>query len=95
MSEWEATCAPRRRHGLPGCTTTHAAEIMDEIAAVTPTFAGVTAKLDEVGSIQWPMQRPDHDGTPIMHRGGFVRGKGRFMETPYVATAEGAPPLPS
>jgi len=70
-------------------TYANAAEIMDEIAAVTPTFAGVSfARLDAVGSLQWPVTGPDHAGTPIMHAAAFVRGKGRFMETPYVATEE-------
>ncbi|MFN8146049.1 MAG: formate dehydrogenase subunit alpha [Candidatus Nanopelagicales bacterium] len=88
MSEWEATCALAAAMGYP-MHYANAAEIMDEIAAVTPTFAGVSfARLDEVGSLQWPVTGPDHDGTPIMHASAFVRGKGRFMETPYVATEE-------
>jgi formate dehydrogenase major subunit len=66
-----------------------AAEIMDEIAAVTPTFKGVSfAKLDQMGSIQWPCNDKAPDGTPLMHVGGFVRGLGRFMITEFVPTAE-------
>ena len=62
--------------------TTTSREIMDEIAATTPTFAGVSfAHLDEVGSIQWPCNDEAPDGTPIMHVDTFVRGKGRFVET--------------
>ncbi|HET7902271.1 MAG TPA: formate dehydrogenase subunit alpha [Candidatus Nanopelagicales bacterium] len=88
MSEWEATCALAAAMGYP-MHYDDAAQIMDEIAAMTPTFAGVSfARLDAVGSLQWPVTGPDHDGTPIMHASGFVRGKGRFMETPYVATEE-------
>jgi len=67
----------------------HAAEIMDEIALLTPTFAGVSFKLlDEVGSVQWPCNEKAPLGTPIMHIGGFVRGKGLFVETEYVPTKE-------
>ena len=67
----------------------HPSEIMDEIAALTPTFTGVSfAKLDELGSIQWPCNEEHPDGTPIMHVGSFVRGKGRFLVTEYVATTE-------
>jgi formate dehydrogenase major subunit len=62
---------------------------MDEIAAVTPTFKGVSFKhLDEAGSLQWPVNDAAPEGTPIMHVGGFVRGKGRFMVTEYVPTPE-------
>jgi formate dehydrogenase major subunit len=67
----------------------HASEIMDEIAAVTPTFAGVSfARLDELGSIQWPCNEAAPEGTPIMHIGGFSRGRGKFVRTEYVATEE-------
>jgi formate dehydrogenase major subunit len=65
------------------------AEIMDEIARVTPTFKGVSfARLDAEGSLQWPVNDAAPNGTPIMHVGGFVRGKGRFMITEYVPTPE-------
>ncbi|MDZ4869823.1 MAG: formate dehydrogenase subunit alpha [Alphaproteobacteria bacterium] len=67
----------------------HAREIMDEIARLTPTFAGVSfAKLDALGSIQWPCNAAAPEGTPVMHIDGFVRGRGRFMITEYVATEE-------
>ncbi|HZW60475.1 MAG TPA: formate dehydrogenase subunit alpha [Woeseiaceae bacterium] len=65
------------------------AEIMDEIAALTPTFAGVSFDfLDRVGSVQWPCNNDAPMGTPIMHVDHFVRGKGMFIETDYVPTEE-------
>ncbi|MCR6479740.1 formate dehydrogenase subunit alpha [Variovorax sp. ZS18.2.2] len=64
-------------------------DIMAEIAALTPTFHGVSYKrLDELGSIQWPCNDDAPDGTPTMHIDTFVRGKGRFIVTQYVATDE-------
>ncbi|MDQ0038244.1 formate dehydrogenase major subunit [Variovorax boronicumulans] len=64
-------------------------DIMAEIAALTPTFHGVSYKrLDELGSIQWPCNDDAPDGTPTMHIDAFVRGKGRFIVTQYVATDE-------
>jgi formate dehydrogenase major subunit len=67
----------------------HPSEIMDEIARLTPTFAGVSfAKLDRLGSIQWPCNEQHPEGTPTMHVDAFVRGKGRFLLTEYVATSE-------
>ncbi len=69
----------------------NAAEIMDEIALVTPTFAGVSfKKIEEMGSVQWPCNEKAPNGTPMMHVDGFVRGKGRFMITEYVPTPERA-----
>ena len=62
---------------------------MDEIAALTPSFSGVSfAYLDEVGSVQWPCTADTPRGTRIMHEQGFVRGKGRFLLTQYVPTEE-------
>jgi len=67
----------------------HPSEIMDEIASLTPTFIGVTYdKLDRLGSIQWPCNDQAPEGTPTMHVGTFVRGKGRFYLTEYVPTSE-------
>jgi formate dehydrogenase major subunit len=67
----------------------HPSEIMEEIARLTPTFAGVSyERLDELGSIQWPCNAKAPEGTPIMHQDGFVRGKGRFMITEFVPTEE-------
>lgn len=67
----------------------NSAQIMDEIASITPTFAGVSfAHLDKVGSVQWPCNEANPNGTPIMHIDQFVRGKGQFMETHFVPTEE-------
>jgi formate dehydrogenase major subunit len=67
----------------------HPSEIMDEIARLTPGFANVSYKmLEERGSVQWPSNDKAPDGSPIMHINGFVRGKGRFMLTEYIATDE-------
>jgi formate dehydrogenase major subunit len=67
----------------------HASDIMDEIARLTPTFRGVSyKKLDELGSIQWPCNDEHPLGTPTMHINEFVRGKGKFIITEYVPTSE-------
>ncbi len=67
----------------------HAAQIMDEIAQLTPTFNGVSYdKLDALGSIQWPCNAHAPNGTPVMHVNEFVRGKGQFLLTQYVPTSE-------
>jgi len=88
MSEWEVTCALAQAMGY-NMHYNNASEIMDEIAMVTPTFAGVSfAKLDKVGSVQWPCNDNAPLGTPIMHVKKFVRGEGQFITTPYVPTDE-------
>jgi formate dehydrogenase major subunit len=88
LADWEVTQALANALGL-GWAYSHPSEIMDEIARLTPTFAGVSfARLDAEGSLQWPVNAAHPDGSPIMHVGGFVRGKGRFVVTDYVPTDE-------
>jgi formate dehydrogenase major subunit len=92
FADWEITQLLANAMGL-NWTYTHASQIMDEIAAVTPTFAGVSfARLDELGSIQWPCNESAPEGTPIMHVDHFVRGKGKFVITEYVPTDEKSGP---
>lgn len=68
---------------------THPSQVMDEIAITTPSFAAVSyEKLETMGSVQWPCNDAAPEGTPLMHIDGFVRGKGRFINTEYVATDE-------
>jgi len=88
MADWEITMALSNALGYP-MTYSHPAEVMAEIARLTPTFAGVTYdKIERLGSIQWPCNDRAPEGTPIMHADGFVRGKGQFMITEYIATDE-------
>jgi formate dehydrogenase major subunit len=88
MEDWEVTIALAKAMGY-SMKYDHPSQIMDEIATLTPTFTGVSyEKLDEAGSVQWPCNEKAPEGTPIMHLDGFVRGKGKFVITEYVATEE-------
>jgi formate dehydrogenase major subunit len=92
-ADWEVTqmlanALVAKLGGTPWAYT-HPSQIMDEIALTTPSFAGVTYDLlEEKGSVQWPCNETAPEGTPLMHVDGFVRGKGRFINTEYVATDE-------
>jgi formate dehydrogenase major subunit len=87
-ADWEVTQLLANRLGL-NWSYAHASEIMDEIARLTPSFAGVSFKrLEEAGSLQWPVNADSPDGMPIMHINGFARGKGKFVVTEYVPTDE-------
>jgi formate dehydrogenase major subunit len=88
LADWEITLRLADALGVP-MRYAHPSEIMDEIARSTPSFAGVSyAKLDALGSVQWPCNAAAPEGTPVMHVGGFARGGGRFMITEYVPTDE-------
>ena len=90
LADWEVTAELSKALGYP-MEYGHPAEIMAEIARLTPTFAGVSyEKLDRLGSIQWPCNDAAPEGTPTMHVGDFVRGKGYFAITGFVPTSERA-----
>ncbi|MCW5688903.1 MAG: formate dehydrogenase subunit alpha, partial [Pseudolabrys sp.] len=86
--DWEITCLISNALGYP-MHYDHPSQIMDEIARLTPGFANVSFDmLAERGSVQWPCNDNAPEGSPIMHVDGFVRGKGKFIVTEYVATDE-------
>lgn len=88
LEDWEVTLRLAEAVGYK-MNYTHPSQIMDEIAALTPTFTGVSYdRLEELGSIQWPCNERAPEGTPVMHIDHFVRGKGKFVITEYVATDE-------
>jgi len=90
MAEWEVTQALAQAMGYP-MHYESAAHIMSEIAALTPTFSGVSFELlDRVGSVQWPCNEAAPMGTPVMHEDRFVRGQGMFVLTEYQPTEEKA-----
>lgn len=88
LADWEVTVKLANALGYP-MNYKNPEAIMDEIAALTPSFHGVSYKrIDELGSIQWPCNDAAPEGTPTMHIDKFVRGKGRFIVTQYVPTDE-------
>ena len=87
-ADWEIVQLVANALGL-GWSYAHPSEIMDEIARLTPTFKRVSYdNLENAGSLQWPATDESPEGMPVMHVGGFARGKGKFVVTDYVATDE-------
>jgi len=64
------------------------AEIMHEIARLTPSYGGISYERLEMGSLVWPCPASDHPGTPVLHAGQFSRGKGKFHPVEDVPPAE-------
>jgi formate dehydrogenase major subunit/formate dehydrogenase alpha subunit len=63
--------------------------IMGEVAALTPSYAGVShARLERGERLQWPVKGADHPGTPILHVGAFTRGLGKFSPIEHIPPAE-------
>ncbi len=65
------------------------AQIMDEVAALTPAYVGVNyQRLERGEQLHWPVKGPDHPGTPILHLGQFTRGKGKFHAIDHLPAKE-------
>jgi formate dehydrogenase alpha subunit len=72
-----------------GWNYSNTTEIMAEISALAPSYAGVSHERLEKGErLQWPVKSADHPGTPVLHIGQFTRGKGKFMPIDHVPPAE-------
>ena len=67
-----------------------ASAVWDELAALTPSLAGISYARLEHGGLQWPCTSPDHPGTPILHREKFTRGLGRFIPLEYRGSCRNA-----
>ncbi len=64
-------------------------DIMSEINALTPSYAGIThERLQDGEGLQWPCPNTDHAGTPVLHIGKFARGAGKFAPIDHLPPAE-------
>lgn len=72
-----------------GWNYTDPAQIMDEVAVLTPSYAGVShTRLEHGEQLQWPVRDMTHPGTPILHIGQFARGLGKFAPIDHIPPAE-------
>ncbi len=72
-----------------GWNYSETSQVMDEIAALTPSYAGVShARLERGDQLQWPVKDATHPGTPILHIGQFARGLGKFAPIDHIPPAE-------
>lgn len=85
--DWKIICDLSSRMGYP-MQYRNEEEIFEEIRTVAPAFAGITYGRLESGGIQWPCPDMDHPGTPFLHRGKIVRGKGLFVPVDYTPPPE-------
>jgi len=88
--DWWITCEIARRLGGKGFDFAQPVEIMEEIAALTPSYRGISYERLESGGLQWPCPSQEHLGTPILHAEQFPTsdGKGRFTPLEYKPAAE-------
>jgi formate dehydrogenase major subunit len=85
--DWQIISDIMNLMGYAG-TYSHPSEIADEIAQLTPSYAGINYERLSKGSLQWPCPATDHPGTPFLHSGKFARGKGLFKPSAYTPANE-------
>jgi formate dehydrogenase major subunit len=88
--DWWIICEIAKRMSGRGFDFSHPAEIMEEIASLTPIYGGISYARLENGGLQWPCPTREHPGTPILHTERFAtqNGKGKFMPLEYKPPAE-------
>jgi formate dehydrogenase alpha subunit len=86
-SDREIIAAIATAMGLP-MSYENAEQIMEEIARVTPAYAGISYDRIEREGLHWPCPTPDHPGTPVLHVGQFPCGRGNFHAIDYLPPAE-------
>jgi formate dehydrogenase major subunit len=90
LPDWRVVCEVSNRMGYP-MPYQHPSEIMDEIARLTPMFAGVSySRLDQPAGLQWPVPTAMHEGTSLMHQETFPKGKAHFVAVDYLPPGEAA-----
>jgi formate dehydrogenase major subunit/formate dehydrogenase alpha subunit len=85
--DWQILCelATRMEYAM---SYDRSREIFEEIARVTPSYAGITFDRIDAEGLHWPCPHEEHPGTPILHRDQFTRGKGLFHAIDYIPPAE-------
>ncbi|MFH1593831.1 MAG: formate dehydrogenase subunit alpha [Candidatus Omnitrophota bacterium] len=89
-TDWEITCRIARKMGGRGFELKSASEIMEEIASLTPSYAGISYERIKESGLQWPCTSGDDPGTKFLHAKKFAtkNGKGKFMPLKYRPPAE-------
>jgi formate dehydrogenase alpha subunit len=87
--DWMIISDLARRMGCEAFGYSSSGEIMKEITSVTPSYGGISYdRLDRGEVLHWPCPDESHPGTPFLHKGSFVRGKGKFFPVDYLPPPE-------
>jgi formate dehydrogenase alpha subunit len=88
QADWETICQMAARMGYP-MHYNHPREIWEEMAALSPSMAGITyERIEKQNGLQWPCPTLEHSGTPFLHAGKFTRGLGLFQPSEHIPAGE-------
>ncbi len=80
--DWWIISAIANEMGSEGFAYHSAEEIFNEMASLTPSYAGISYERLDQGSIQWPCPSAEHPGTPILHTEKFATPSGKAKLVP-------------
>jgi len=86
--DWWIISRIARRLGFPGFEFESAAEVFNELCELSPIYHGLDWDRIEHGEYHWPVPHDGHPGTPILHEGEFINGRGLFQLIRYRDPAE-------
>jgi formate dehydrogenase alpha subunit len=89
-ADWKIICNLAKAMGSKEFEYGSPAEIMDEIASLTPSYGGMSYNRLQKGGLAWPCPSKEHPGTPYLHKEKFTRanGKGKFWGIEFKEPAE-------
>jgi formate dehydrogenase major subunit len=71
--DWEILMMLAQKLGLMGFDFTSAEDVFNDMASVTPQYAGITfERLEKPEALIWPCPTLEHPGTPILHKEKFA-----------------------
>ena len=86
--DWWIVSQIAQRLDIPGFDYVSAKDVFNELCSVSPIYAGLDWERIEHGEYQWPVPDKDHPGTPLLHEGEFINGRGIFSIINYRDPAE-------
>lgn len=86
--DWWIVSRLAQRLGWKGFEFGSAKEVFNELCGLSPTYAGLDWDRIAHGEYHWPVPRAGHPGTPRLHEGEFVNGRGSFALVEYREPAE-------
>jgi formate dehydrogenase major subunit len=86
-TDWRVIAELATRMGYP-MSYGSVAEIWDEIAALSPSFAGISHTRLARQSLSWPVPTADHPGSDVLFTDSFPKGLGRFSPAEFAPAKE-------